>query len=227
MEADEAIGSKLEPMEPYRFLTAIEAICTPFVERTVKGADGQRHTEQVSRTMPIQLSRATLASPDFLEQLRTVHAFNTVRLPVRRRKRVIELLPEGIDESTGTLTLTPAGDDWTLKHGNRGAGEAVAYVRELLSEFCFCPADRERSLAVAVAAMLTLFCRHVLRPNEERPAFVYTANAEGSGKTLLAKLANIPLLGYAPVRTVPKEESEIRKLVLAAVLGASPVSRTC
>ncbi len=40
-------------------------------------------------------------------------------------------------------------------------------------------------LSVAVAAMLTLFARRLLPPLAHRPAFIYTANAAGGGKTLL------------------------------------------
>ena len=70
-----------------------------------------------------------------------------------------------------------------------GAANAVMFLRQLFNEFCFNDNDSERATSVAVAAMLTLFVSHIIPRGALRPGFLYTANAEGSGKTLLARLA--------------------------------------
>jgi hypothetical protein len=114
--------------------------------------------------------------------LRNLSALNTVRFPIRRENGgMVELLPKGYDPESGIFTVESPGFDIGL-----GAEEAIKYFRELLSEFCFRDNDRERSISVILAHMLTLFCAHVLGPNTIRPAFIITANAEGSGKTLAA-----------------------------------------
>ena len=71
--------------------------------------------------------------------------------------------------------------------------------------------------------MLSLFCRHILDANIIRPAFIFTANAPGSGKTLAAKLGIIPALGYCPVGSAPKDEIERQKLIFATALSNSPI----
>ena len=96
-------------------------------------------------------------------------------------------------------------------------------LRALLEEFCFREDDRERSISVALAGMLTLFNSHLLPKGTTRPGFLYSANSEGSGKSLLAKLAMIPRLGNAPTGCDPEDEQEIRKSIFAAAMAASPV----
>jgi hypothetical protein len=71
--------------------------------------------------------------------------------------------------------------------------------------------------------MLSVFGRGLLPPKSLRPCFIFLANAEGAGKTLLVKCATVPVLGYAPAGTKPKDEDEMRKALLAAVLEARPV----
>jgi hypothetical protein len=60
-------------------------------------------------------------------------------------------------------------------------------------------------------------------PKSIRPCFVYLANAEGAGKTLLVKLATVPVMGFAPNSVLPKDEDETRKCLLSAVMEAKPV----
>jgi hypothetical protein len=71
--------------------------------------------------------------------------------------------------------------------------------------------------------MLTLSNTHLLPDGSLRPGFLYSANAEGSGKSLLAKLAMIPRIGNAPTGCDPEDEQEIRKSIFAAALAANPV----
>ena len=48
-----------------------------------------------------------------------------------------------------------------------------------------------------VAAMLTVFCQTMLKDGHRSPMFVYNANMVGSGKSLLAQIALIPVHGSA------------------------------
>jgi hypothetical protein len=131
------------------------------------------------------------------------------------QKGNIRLLPEGYDQETESFTLNPT------EIAEISGREARKIIDELLTEFTF--ADAGRSRAVAIAAMITVFGIGLLPRKSLRPCFIYLANAEGAGKTLLVKCATVPILGYAPTGTKPKDEDEMRKTLLTAVLEARPV----
>jgi hypothetical protein len=169
------------------------------------------------------LSRTVLASKFFLEQLRPLLGFNAMRVSVRRVCGQIELLPEGYDEESKIITVSTPSANYIEVAEHLSPEAAKEYLRSLLMEFCFQKDDRERAQSVTISAMLTLFCRELLGPKTQKPTFVYSANAEGAAKTLLAKLAIIPHLGYCPAGTVPKDEDDMRKRVFAVALADSPV----
>ena len=104
-----------------------------------------------------------------------------------------------------------------------GAADGVRFFRELFSEFCFKENDQERALSVAISAMLTLFVFNIIPKGALRPGFLYTANAEGSGKTLLARLAIIPRIGFTPTGSLPEQEEEIQKLIFSTAIAGSPL----
>jgi hypothetical protein len=102
--------------------------------------------------------------------------------------------------------------------------KATEFLRELLIEFPFsdwrtdappAPPDDERfviahgpnsrSQAVQVAAMLSQFCTGLLPANEMRLGFIYNANSQRSGKSLLAKLAIVPANGRMAVADLEHE----------------------
>ena len=51
--------------------------------------------------------------------------------------------------------------------------------------------------------------------------FIYNANTERSGKTLLCKLALIPFYGKMAVQTWTKKEEDLRKAIDAEMLGGA------
>src|SRR5262249_16701221 len=150
------------------------------------------------------------------EQLQEVERFNPIRMPIMRKEGHIELLTEGYDAEIKSFTANgvPVVSGMTM-------GDAKSILDNLLSEFAF--ADTGRSRAVAVASMITVFGRGLIPAKSLRPCFVFQANAEGAGKTLLVKCATVPVLGFSPTGTKPKDEDEIRKTLVAAVLEARSV----
>ena len=101
--------------------------------------------------------------------------------------------------------------------------EAVAFFEDLLSEFPFAE-DGGRSKAVAIAAILSVFCTALLPADATKPAFLYVANSEGSGKTTLAKLAALVAQGGdAPVEAAPADEAEWQKKLLSLVISGRRV----
>jgi hypothetical protein len=206
----------LTPMTPETLRTWVEDYLVLFKVRKLAGTD---ELIQFKRTINQTDAAGILASPQFMEQLQQIERFNPIRVPVMRYRDNdlrIELLPEGYDEETKSFTCdsVPIIDGMELT-------DAKGIIDEILSEFVF--ADSGRSKAVAVAAMLTVFGRGLLPAKSLRPCFIFLANAPGAGKTLLVKCATVPVLGYAPAGTKPKDEDEMRKTLLAAVLEARPV----
>jgi hypothetical protein len=123
------------------------------------------------------------------------------------------------------IRKTPVSDempyyDWTLR-------ESTTCLREILQEFPFADWKTEiiqdeegeqevrqsRSQAVQVAAMLSLFCTAMLPDGANRMGFIYNANSQRSGKTLLAKLAIMAVCG------VFNPSSAVSKVVLFCLNG--------
>jgi hypothetical protein len=162
-------------------------------------------------SMSLDVARALIVSPQFLTPLPEIKRFAPVRMPVMRPDGRIELLPDGFDAETLTLT-DPNGCQYQTDIAPELGAKAI---RGALSEFPF--AD-ERSKAAAVSAMLTIYAGGLLPPASTNPAFIYLANAEGSGKTTLAQLAGIPY-GVCEAESKPATEEEWQKALLALVMG--------
>ncbi len=219
IQADPKMSThRIKEIDPHQFRSVIEKFCW-IVTIKILEQEGRKDSFQTKRSISVDVARATLASDDFLSSLRSLESLNTVRLPVCRKTGAIELLPKGYDSESQIFTISSEQyfeTDCSLETGRK-------YLRDLLSEFCFKPDDCERSISVVLACMLSLFCRHILDANIMRPAFIFTANAPGSGKTLAAKLGIIPVLGYCPIGSAPKDETERQKLIFATALSNSPV----
>jgi hypothetical protein len=200
-------------MTPETLRTWLEDYLVLYKVRKMTGSD---EVIQFKRTVTQTDAAGILASPQFIAQLQRIERFNPIRVPVMRRDGHIVLLPEGYDEETKSFTC----DSVPVITG-MAIADARGIIDDILAEFVF--ADGGRSRAVAVSAMVTVFGRGLLTPKSLRPCFVFVANAEGAGKTLLVKCATVPVLGYAPAGTKPKDEDEMRKALLAAVLEARPV----
>ncbi len=202
---------RLEPVGDHEFRTLIERYVTLFQARVPKKTGDQ--LLRIRRTMGVDSARMAMSSPQLLEQIREVEHLHDVPLPVLRGTGNIEVLPLGYDGASRSLTLR------ACDYVSAPCADGAAYLRRFLGEFQFM--DQERSLAVAVSAMLTLFARRILPALAHRPAFIYTANAAGGGKTLLADCAIAPVLGRSPRTPLPRREEELEKLLLAEVLCGS------
>ena len=172
-----------------------------------------RAREQVYKvdvTMRMDDAAGVLSAPQFSERLLKLRRVNHARLPVIRADGQLQLLPEGYDLNSQTLTLP--GVEYAQ---NMEPTAAVRVINDLLVEFNF--ADGERSKAVAVAGMVGLYVAHLLPERSLRPAFIFAANAEGAGKTLLVSCIVTPTLGELSTGCKSAAEEEIRKVILTAV----------
>ncbi len=193
-----------------------------------------RHKEV---TIPSKLASACLASDQFLKNLRTLDRVNMQRMPVLRTPTAefprgrMELLPLGYDAESRTYTLPgalPINPHLTLE-------EARRHYMELVKEFPFgdykedTEANRaagtvgkSRSMSVHLANMISMFGQGLLNELNKRLHFVYTANAQRSGKTLLAQAAVVPIFGPAKTKSLPKDDAELRKMLATAAFQNAP-----
>ena len=210
----DAERASLSTVTARAFRTRIEDYVIPF--RVIKS----QYAELIAfnRTISKEEAETVLESKQFIQQLPIIRAVNNVRLPVNRASGRLELLPEGYDPQSMIFTASggPEVED-------PGPADSRSFLHAILDEFCFLEDDRERATSVIIAAMLTLFVSHIIPTGAQRPGFLYTANAEGSGKTLLARLAIIPRIGFTPTGSLPEQEEEIQKRVFSAAVAGSPV----
>jgi hypothetical protein len=201
--------SGLQLILPTVFKTQIEKYVIPF--KVVKNSSGVLF--EINHSISKEEADTVLQSEQLARHLPKIRGINDVRLPVRRANGRLELLPEGYDSESRIYTL-PDGPE--IKEVEvELAREAL---KDIFSEFCFLQGDEKRSTAIALAAMLTLFNFSILPPGTLRPAFIYTANAEGSGKTLLAKIAIITRSGKSSGGPWPEKPEELEKRLFAASL---------
>ncbi len=202
--------SELHPVDAQTFRTWIENHCIMYRQKTFN-----ERVYEVNVTLRDDESRGILASPQFTGALRVVRRVNHARLPILRSGGQIELLPIGYDAPSQTLTLP--GIEYA---DDKPTAEAIEIISDLLGEVAFTNA---RSNAVAVAGMVSLFVNQVLPEKSLRPCFIFVANAEGAGKTLLVLCLVTPTLGAPPIGCKADEDAEVRKLLLTAVREARPV----
>jgi hypothetical protein len=207
-------NAKLIMMLPAAFRTELEKYVIPF--KVVKNQAG--YLSAFNRSLTKDDADTTLQSSHLTSHLSKIRAVNNIQLPKLRASGQIELLPEGYDQES--MIYTMPGSPGIMDMDVETARETLS---ELFEEFCFVPGDERRAKAVTIAAMLTLFCFNILPQGTLRPAFIYSANAEGSGKTLLAKIAVITRLGYASASPWPETDEEVAKQTFANALEGSSI----
>ena len=201
-------GQRLKLAEAGWLRTWVESHVVPFK----KSFSENRGEIRLAKTMAKETADAVLVSPQFLDQLPQVERFHPCPMPWLRDAGKIKLLPLGLDHVSGTFTSDPGFTITAMPFT-----EAKAEIETLLAEFPWAD-DGGRSKAVAIAAMLTTFAGGLMPNKATKPVFIYTANAEGSGKTTLAQLAGTP---YAdtPAEAAPRDESEWQKKLLSLVIS--------
>jgi hypothetical protein len=170
---------------------------------------------KLAKTMSESDAKGVLSAQRFLNKLPRVERVATARLPIMRKNGTIALLPAGYDRESCTLTIPQRDYKEAMS-----LTEAKKVIDGLLSEFPF--ADAGRSKAVAVAAMVGLFGFGLLPKGALRPIVIYIANAEGAGKTMLAKCAISPAHGLVKTDGDLKDKEETAKELLTAVMEARP-----
>lgn len=200
-------GKRLEAVDPQWLRTWAEQELALFKRCKTSSGEAIRLRHSIS----LDTAKALVVAPQFLDALPEIRRFHPVRLPTLREGGAVELLPHGFDAETLTLT-DPNGCRYSTEL-EPDAGKAI--LDDALAEF---PFPDERSKAAAVAGMLTVYAGGLLPDGSTAPAFVYLANAEGSGKTTLATLAGIPY-GALVAKPAPTSEAEWAKRLLALTMS--------
>jgi len=190
----------LQPVNSTGFCGRILDFCILEQFAVNKGRD-------ISVMMSGELAGRVIASPQFLMELPEIARVSQVPLPVLRKGK-LRLLSDGYDAETKTLVIEK------MKLPEMSAEDAVAGLRaRWLGEFPL--KDKEKDFAVLVTGMLTPFCELLVPAFATRPAFVFTCNREGGGKTLAARLCLCPVHGKVEITPPPerKNDAELKKLL--------------
>lgn len=204
---DDATGRALV-MDPDTFRSWILEFCVLYKKRDTKT------NHAIPADLALEQARGILKSHQFRQRLRPLNGINSVRQPVRRADHTIALLPLGYDPESGIYTT--AGCDYPA---DLDPNAAVLYLRSLFAAF---PWSDDRSLAVHLAALFTVYGQLLLPPGTITPLFAYNANEPGSGKTLLVKLILTTIFGRAGATSIGDNEEELRKRLDAAAQHLQP-----
>jgi hypothetical protein len=185
-----------------------------FKFKQVENDSGEKSQITVIKNLSAEISMGLLHAPDFLFKLPEIDRVHETRLPVMCDDESIRLLQPGYFPERRIYTF-----DDGLKLDEEMAPETAKEIID--NEWKFFPFPNPRSKAAAIAAQLTMFCPNMLPKRSLRPGFIYTANSTGAGKTLAAKIAIIPVVGYAATRTLPRREEQKKVLDIFALQAAS------
>ena len=201
--------------------TFIEETTTPHIVAVKEDKKGVKTVTLLPHTANAEQARGVLACNRFLRGLRPLSRVLPCRLPIMRKDGRIELPGAGYDAETRTWIMNDPEASYDSTPTPLPA--AVAFFEDLLGEFPFAE-DGGRSKAVAIAAILSVYCTALIPTDATKPAFLYVANSEGSGKTTLAKLAALTAQsGDAPVEAAPTSEEEWAKKLLGIVISGRRV----
>lgn len=211
-------------LDEYGFGTELEKVAITIVEKRIKVGD-EEVTVKRAKTTPPTAAKQVLRTRDFVFGLRKLERVTMVQQPIQRADGKVELLKPGYDEESGIYTMPSQVkvDDryMTLKEDGsldvKATLDGVACgLRGFLKEF---PFVSELDLSVQVCAMVSFYGALLQPMNGARLSWLMKANKHRSGKTLLIKMAIIPVMGKAIVQPFPKDEAELKKLLDATAIG--------
>lgn len=210
----------LKMMTPEKFIGWVLLHACLFTVRSSNGGETWEENVTMSRASAADL----MAIPQFLQHIRPLNYLNQVSLPVWREAtdsspQRLELLEPGYDAATGAYTV--GGVDFRR---DLPLMEGIRCLEHWVSGFDFDPDDADRSRAVLIAEMLTVFCDLMFAASTQRPLFVNSANSPGGGKTLGVRLAVCPVHGSLRITAPPRKgnSESLEKKLDSIALAAQP-----
>ena len=208
--------NRLERLDPDTMITYAEKLA--FLHRLEKSGE---EFVKIKESMKKEHARSVLASTHFRDQQREIWRVNAVPCPVMRSNGSIDLLrPDTFDHETGILTLPSE-----FHYREMPVEEAVSFFANLTADFPMSGRDERgvsRALAVWIAALLTPFVLGMLEREDLVPMFLFAANKQGSGKSLLIKIILWALYGRPSALQFGKDEEELRKVLDTEALANQP-----
>ena len=209
----QVIKGRIDPISTTAFRTAAERKVIFFKMRR-KSKDENEAADPTPESMNEMQSNGVLQSESFRIQLRPLRGVSTIPIPVFREGGLF--LSTDYDPGTAILSSVEGGSGFDLMP----LEAATDYLRELLREFPFAD-DDGRSLSVQIAAMVSRFAASLLPRGSQIPIIIWSANGPRAGKTLLAKVVEIPVRGFAPLRPFPEKAEELAKVLDSEALSGS------
>ena len=178
----------------------------------------EKRDKASDKPLPITLTKdaatTILESEPFQQRVRPLTAMNPVPLPVLRPGKKLELLPTGYDDETGIFTVdTGIKIDTTMD-----IAAAKANFRRMFGGF---PLTDERSWSVLLGAFLALYVRHLPGGSSLRPGILALANKPATGKSVICKAFQYPVLGRAPTVKM-KQGEQLDKEIEAMMIAGKP-----
>jgi hypothetical protein len=174
----------------------------------------------VPASMGKDLAAKLLETDELLNELPIVERVVPVRSPVRRADGRVELMKVGYDEEARVFCLDEVRFDegWDV-------GRALGFIEGLCGGFPFAEYEvgkgqfwSNRSALVHVGVMLGVFCRLMLPAGTVRPLVLYTANDQGSGKSLLVSMVLAGVFGGAASTDLPMSQKGLNPEKFTALL---------
>lgn len=217
----------IEKLDEYGFGTELEKVAVTIVEKRVKVGEEEVTVKRPKTTAPTA-AKMVLRTREFIYGLRKLERVAMVQQPIQRADGRVELLQPGYDEASGIYTMPNSVmvDDRFMVKTDNGSLDVEAtcktvngVLRSFLREF---PFVSELDLSVQVCAMVSFYGALLLPTNGARLSWLMKANKHRSGKTLLIKIAIIPVMGKAIIQPFPKNDEELKKLLDATAIGGKP-----
>ncbi len=166
--------------------------------------------------------RRILASDALRRHVPELRGVNLLRLPTWRgegAERTLDLLPEGYDPATKTVTVSVLDYalDWPLEDAHAWLGEKFAGFPFVEGGDLFA----RRSFAAFVGAMLGVFATNLLPPGAVRPLVPVIGNQTGVGKSVLVRAILAPTHGETEEDSKPQSDEELRNVLDAAALAGA------
>jgi hypothetical protein len=208
---EKTFQSEIRAVSPHRFRDWVERrLMVPF-----RYAFNRNGAIKVKQTMGVEHALTCLESDSFSEQQSRLLRVNRVRLPYLRKNGHIELLPEGYDEESSILTIGPGWEYDEEMTPDQARHKLAHLIREV-------PFQDERSRAVFFAGMFSQYGYFLQPLGSKRMNFLFHANSQGTGKTLLAQVILTTAWKVASIDAMPDNAKDLKDRLDTAVREAKP-----
>lgn len=209
-------AGKMVPVSKDRFCTLIEeyVTCIKFSQQGPKVI-----------TMGKDMAAKVLECRQFTRRLPQLEGIVPVSVPVRRASGAVEWLAAGYDKESKVWC-----NDGVSYDREMSVQAAMQWLWDQFGEFEFAWEQEvrkdwiflNRSFSVQIAAMLSTYTRLMLPTGTPRPLFLWVANQQGSGKSVLAESALAHVFGDVATVSLPDSREEFEKLLNTTAMNMRP-----